>query len=69
MNSTTGTLYKDKTAALLAGVSLLDIVELMGTEKAIKRIGKAVRTMYNFEKARARRKMQKKSRKDNRRKK
>lgn len=67
MDSRTGDLYPSIAAALLAGVPTQDIVELRGPEKAVRRIKLRVRRAARDEERRrkARRKMQKASRRTN----
>ena len=66
MDSNTGELYKDKDEALKSGVLKEDIVELEGTEEAIKRVSTAVKSHYRFEKEKKKRKQQRESRRKNR---
>lgn len=67
MDARTGDLYPSKQAALEAGVPEEDIAEIKATEKVIKRVGHAIQRLYNFEKAKRKRKIQRESRKRNKR--
>jgi hypothetical protein len=64
MDANTGELYRNRNAALRAGVRDEDIVEIRGTNRAIKKVSNGVK--FNFEKARKRRKAQRSSRRRNR---
>jgi hypothetical protein len=67
MDDRTGDLYPSKQAALDAGVPREHVVEIVGTEEAIRRVARRVRYAARHENARrkAKRKQQKKSRRAN----
>jgi len=68
MDSQTGRLYPTLIAALAAGVKQDDVVELRGSQKAIRRVARKVRlaSRVAFKKKKARQKMAKASRRANR---
>lgn len=67
MDDRTGDLYPSKQAALAAGVPEKHVVEIVGTEEAIRRVARRVRYAARHENARrkAKRKQQKTSRRAN----
>lgn len=68
MDANTGDLYKNREEGEKAGVDPKDLVELTGREEAIRKVADKVKlaTQFNFGSAKARRKMQRLSRRKNR---
>lgn len=65
MDSRTGDLYPSWESAVAAGVPARDVVEVKGAAPAVKRVAKACKDA--FKRRRARQRMQRKSRRRNRR--
>lgn len=68
MDTRTGDLYPEQAAALKAGVPRDDLVEVSGTEKAIRRLRRKVRMMSKTkpEKMKAKRRSERAARRRNR---